>query len=810
MPVQLVGATPIALSAPSIPVSLTLTGVTLPPPSIPASLVGTLPPIPMPTQFTTPISISQPTSLPTIQGVASSISLPAGIPNPISISIPLVSSSSSNPASLTISAAKILTPPATSASTVPASSEQKLKPNPTIPVSVPSGITPAASISQVIPSTSASSTAPSFSTSTATTATSAPTASSGAAFFEIQYQFGSGLEMRHTSKRLIEVFKEESEKEKKRQEIKRQNLDTSVLLEAASSIARQFRTSFNDVVQQHKATFLLAGKTGVGKSSVANKVFGHQIAQVGKGVSITSHCMKYETPGKPLVLYDTKGFEVDTVKEFVEEIERFFIEHSTSDCLHAVWYVVDGTTSRFEPFEQEFCRTILSKLPYLILVNKADACKSDIHQLISVIENLNLPNCRGVLPVIADSTHTLPDLEGARCPRCGSDDVSILRKRNELRCNGCEYTQDLESLTPPDGMQAVVELSMKTVPERVREALVATQKVSLQLKITMSKKIITEHFLSPKEGNKEKVLRKAVNMLARLCSIWDVESVSGRYGLAEKIVCLMNTTNPVSPAPNPTTSSTVAPPNPAIPTAAGAFTSASVGPSASLATPPPVTAIGTVTPRDVPLLLSGATSSASNVAGGDSWGTLWGTLFLDRLVNFLDSATAGASGEAEATRLHTTALGLAWVVSLLRLHISITLVGNQSEEADFIKECIDVAFANFSEECLCDYKDMIVSTRKVEIERMEKEEERKKEEKETGEGEDEGEGEGEVIVADADVADADAADDDGEVIVVGEEEGADVVVFPVAVSLSVLLCFASLFSVSTVRSLFSLGGMFIL
>lgn len=48
------------------------------------------------------------------------------------------------------------------------------------------------------------------------------------------------------------------------------------------------------------------GKTGSGKSSLVNAIFGEQFAKTGVGVPVTKHLEKYAPQDKPVVVYDTK------------------------------------------------------------------------------------------------------------------------------------------------------------------------------------------------------------------------------------------------------------------------------------------------------------------------------------------------------------------------------------------------------------------------------------------------------------------------------------------------------------------------
>ena len=305
-------------------------------------------------------------------------------------------------------------------------------------------------------------------------------------------------------------------------------LDTKSLLQSAAMLAEQFRDAFADSLQEEKATVLLLGKTGSGKSSVANKIFGTKLAEVGQGKPVTKHFRRHQLDGKPVVIYDSKGYEVNTAAEFAAEIQQFFEQHNSSaeDHIHVVWYVVDGTSSRFEPFEAQFCKTVLADVPTIVLVNKADLCQqSDILSLKKTIETVGLAKCAAVVPTVAvDALGPPPD----KCTRCGSDDVSELRKKRQWRCNECEFVGDLQtSHTVDDGMKRIVEITQRIVPDRVREAFVSGQMVSIQDKITLTKAIITECYSAFLDPNQEVALRRVLRLLARICFIWDITAFGG-------------------------------------------------------------------------------------------------------------------------------------------------------------------------------------------------------------------------------------------------------------------------------------------
>ena len=54
------------------------------------------------------------------------------------------------------------------------------------------------------------------------------------------------------------------------------------------------------------------GKTGVGKSTLVNAIFGTEVAETGLGKPVTKGLVYYRHPGGLLGLYDSEGFETGT------------------------------------------------------------------------------------------------------------------------------------------------------------------------------------------------------------------------------------------------------------------------------------------------------------------------------------------------------------------------------------------------------------------------------------------------------------------------------------------------------------------
>ena len=66
------------------------------------------------------------------------------------------------------------------------------------------------------------------------------------------------------------------------------------------------------------------GKTGVGKSTLVNAIFGEEVAETGIGKPVTEGSHLYLTRSGALGLYDTRGLEIgSSTAELLHELSEF-------------------------------------------------------------------------------------------------------------------------------------------------------------------------------------------------------------------------------------------------------------------------------------------------------------------------------------------------------------------------------------------------------------------------------------------------------------------------------------------------------
>ncbi|MCR5084536.1 MAG: GTPase domain-containing protein [Succinivibrionaceae bacterium] len=108
----------------------------------------------------------------------------------------------------------------------------------------------------------------------------------------------------------------------------------------------------------YRTNVLLLGKSGVGKSSLLNYLFGDAVARVGGGRPVTGMGLHEYPPfgyhGLEIHVTDSWGLEPDKGGDWRQLVERAIAEHDArevKDWFHSVIYCVDATVSRLDDYE---------------------------------------------------------------------------------------------------------------------------------------------------------------------------------------------------------------------------------------------------------------------------------------------------------------------------------------------------------------------------------------------------------------------------------------------------------------------------
>lgn len=200
-----------------------------------------------------------------------------------------------------------------------------------------------------------------------------------------------------------------------------------------------------------KPNLLVVGGTGVGKSSLINRIFGKNVARTGAGEPVTRGLDRYEHPHTPIVFFDAEGYEISAdgnpdnsnfKRNVVPKIEEKMAE-KMSDQIHLVWYCISIANHRVTDYDLDNMQYFFRKNMKVAIV--FTQCDSD---------DENGSEAKNFKKVINDRYPKLPCFE-----TCATE-ISL-----EL---------DLEKL---------IAWSMETLPtENLRKSFVMAQKASISEK----------------------------------------------------------------------------------------------------------------------------------------------------------------------------------------------------------------------------------------------------------------------------------------------------------------------------------------
>ena len=142
---------------------------------------------------------------------------------------------------------------------------------------------------------------------------------------------------------------------------------------------------------------IVAGKTGVGKSTLINSVFKEKLADTGMGKPVTSHMRKITKKGVPLAIYDTRGFELgkevqaEVKQEVMDTISKGLAIQDINKAIHCIWYCINTASNRIEPEEIEWLRELsmenqITQVPIIVVLTQSFSKEKSTGNETSIIE----------------------------------------------------------------------------------------------------------------------------------------------------------------------------------------------------------------------------------------------------------------------------------------------------------------------------------------------------------------------------------------------------------------------------------------
>lgn len=176
-------------------------------------------------------------------------------------------------------------------------------------------------------------------------------------------------------------------------------------------MAEECIKAINDRIRNLKTlNIIVAGKTGVGKSTLINGVFRENLAETGMGKPVTTHMRKITKKDFPLAIYDTRGFELgkdaqkEVKQEVLETIRDGIKSKDVNQSIHCIWYCINTASNRIEPEEIEWLRDFakenqLTQVPVIIVLTQSFS-KKKAKEMRDMILNENLDVVQ-IVPVLA-------------------------------------------------------------------------------------------------------------------------------------------------------------------------------------------------------------------------------------------------------------------------------------------------------------------------------------------------------------------------------------------------------------------------
>ncbi|WP_408956596.1 GTPase [Natroniella sp. ANB-PHB2] len=147
-------------------------------------------------------------------------------------------------------------------------------------------------------------------------------------------------------------------------------------------------------VENAKYNIVVLGKTGVGKSSLINYLYGEDVREVGSGKPVTGkgfEKIEIKLNGLETKIFDSWGIEAGKANDWSrildKELKKRDIFSDVKDWFHTVFYCISAGGARVEDFEINLInKFIAAKYKVNIIFTKADlATEEEIEKLKTVL-----------------------------------------------------------------------------------------------------------------------------------------------------------------------------------------------------------------------------------------------------------------------------------------------------------------------------------------------------------------------------------------------------------------------------------------
>lgn len=203
-------------------------------------------------------------------------------------------------------------------------------------------------------------------------------------------------------------------------------------------------------INNEKVNIIVAGKTGVGKSSLINYIFGEEVAEIGNGTPVTQEIEEYVMKKENITLFDTKGIEAADYKNTLSNIKKILEEkHNSVDennHIHIAWLCISEAGGRIEEADKELLKILIDTgIPAIGVFTKMTSVKNSGF-VNKVIEENMLPGVKNVIRIRnVEEKIELDDMEIKLSPR-GAEELldETYKNISEGRQNAIKKAQIVE------------------------------------------------------------------------------------------------------------------------------------------------------------------------------------------------------------------------------------------------------------------------------------------------------------------------------------------------------------------------------
>lgn len=203
-------------------------------------------------------------------------------------------------------------------------------------------------------------------------------------------------------------------------------------------------------INNEKVNIIVAGKTGVGKSSLINYIFGEEVAEIGNGKPVTQEIEEYVMKKDNITLFDTKGIEAADYEDTLSNIKKFLEKKHNSveenDHIHIAWLCISEVGGRIEEADKELLKILIDTgIPAIGVFTKMTPVKNS-EFVNKVIEENMLPGVKNVIRIRnVEEKIELDDMEIKLSPR-GAEELldETYKNISEGRQNAIKKAQIVE------------------------------------------------------------------------------------------------------------------------------------------------------------------------------------------------------------------------------------------------------------------------------------------------------------------------------------------------------------------------------